>query len=206
MNRRALWYISALSVISGILLLVVYHQKVLNKTSHFLVASDPLEKVDAIVVLAGNTKGERMKAAVGLLHKGYGEYLVFSGARLYPGFYLNKEMERYAIEIGVKPEQIISVELHENSAVSTWGEARRNLETLMMYGFSSFIIVTSEYHSRRAHMIYKKLIEKKGYPLNFMVYPAIDSTYPIDMWWKSGEIRYFVFLEFLKLGYYFLVY
>ena len=81
---------------------------------------------------------------------------------------------------------------------STWGEGIHNLQKLKENKFKSFILVTSAFHTNRAHAVYEKLINHLGYDFKFMVYPAKDNRIPINDWWKSRTGRKHILLEYLS--------
>ena len=155
----------------------------ISSISEFLVHEDKLEPAEAIVVLSGSGTGNRVEAASELFSKGFGKVMIFSGVQLYPGFYQYTLMKDYAINLGVPENKIIAKKIvGENS---TWGEGIFNLKLLKENNIKSFILVTSAFHTRRAHAVYEKLIAELGYEFKYMVYPAKDPLVPIKGWWGT---------------------
>ena len=180
---------------------VIFSEPLLNSVSRVLVYEDPLEKAEAIVVLAGGN-GNRIEAAARLYRKGFGEKLFFSGFRLYPETYTSELMKKYAIKLGVPEDKIISS--IPDVEVSTRGESIANLKLLHKNHIKNFILVTSAFHTRRAKLIYKNSISLLGYDVNFLVYPAPDPFVPIEGWWKLRTGQKGIFFEYVKsIAYYF---
>ena len=176
--------------------LFFFPDRLLNEVSKFLVHSDTLEPAEAIIVLSGSATGNRIEAGVMLFQKGLGKIIIISGQKIYPGYYTHALMKNHAINLGVPADKIIASEIEGEK--STWGEGIHNLKKLKENKFKSFILVTSAFHTNRAHAVYEKLINYLGYDFKFMVYPAKDNRAPINDWWKSRTGRKSIFLEYLS--------
>jgi uncharacterized SAM-binding protein YcdF (DUF218 family) len=197
------FFLAGIFLVFGISLVVVviFSEPLLNGVSRVLVYEDPLTKAEAIVVLAGGN-GNRVEAAVRLYREGYGERLFFSGFRIYPGTYTSTLMKNYALELGVPEDKIIAS--IPDVEVSTRGESVANLELLNKNHIKKFILVTSNYHTRRAKLMYEKAISLLGYDIEFLVYPAPDPFVPIPGWWKLRTGQKGIFFEYIKsIAYYF---
>ena len=168
----------------------------MQKIGNALVYEDPLEPADVIVVLSGSGTGNRIKAGAMLYQKGIGRKLLISGDKVYPGYYTHILMKNHAINLGVPEDKIIASKIE--GEISTWGEGIYNLEKLQENKFKSFILVTSAFHTNRAHAVYKKLIDDLGYNFKFMVYPAKDNRVPIKGWWKTRTGKKIILLEYLS--------
>ena len=168
----------------------------LQTVSGALVYEDPLTKADSIVVLVGSPTGNRIKEAVRLYHEGFANKLVFSGFEVYPETYSSTLMKTYAQKLGVPEVNIITKNTDEE--VSTRGESLANLKLLKEHEIKSFILVTSAFHTRRAHLIYDRSISLLGHDVNFWVAPAKDPLVPIDSWWKLRTGQKSIFFECVK--------
>ena len=176
--------------------LYFFPDRLLNEVSKFLVHSDTLEPAEAIIVLSGSSTGNRIEAGVILFQKGLGKIIIISGEKIYPGYQTHSLMKNHAINLGVPADKIIASGIE--GEISTWGEGIHNLQKLNENKFKSFILVTSAFHTNRAHAVYEKLINHLGYDFKFMVYPAKDNRIPINDWWKSRRGRKHIFLEYLS--------
>jgi uncharacterized SAM-binding protein YcdF (DUF218 family) len=69
------------------------------------------------------------------------------------------------------------------------------IKQLRLLELDTVLIITSNYHSRRTHLIYKALAG--GYP-HFLLYPAPYDGYDPDAWWTSRKGKKIFVLEFTK--------
>ena len=192
MKKKILICIAIIFIFS----LFFFQDRLLNEVSKFLVHSDTLEPAEAIIVLSGSSTVNRIEAGVILFQKGLGKIIIISGEKIYPGYYTHSLMKNHAINLGVPADKIIASGIEGET--STWGEGIHNLQKLKENKFKSFILVTSAFHTNRAHAVYEKLINHLGYDFKFMVYPAKDNRIPINDWWKSRTGRKHIFLEYLS--------
>jgi len=172
-----------------------FHEACLNKVAEVLVYQDPVEQVDAIIVLAGSGTGNRIRAGVRLFKQGLGKVIIFSGGETYPGTHQYMAMKKLVLTLNVPENKIIAGEL--KGETNTWGEGITNLKTLQENNLKSFILVTSAFHSNRAHSVYKQLISEMGYDFKMLVSPADDPRVPIQEWWKSRTAKKAILIEYL---------
>ena len=195
MRKRVLICIAIIFTLS-LFVISLTSDRFLNGVSKFLVQKGPLEPAEVVVVLSGSGTGNRIRAGAELFKKGLGKFILISGTKVYPGIYTHTLMKKYAINMGVPGDKIIASKIE--GEISTWGEGIYNLKKMQENKFKSFILVTSSFHTNRAHAVYKKLIDDLGYDFKFMVYPAIDNRVPIKGWWKTRIGKKVVLLEYLS--------
>jgi uncharacterized SAM-binding protein YcdF (DUF218 family) len=185
--------------ITGLLFLVLYlfPELILTKISEVLVYEDTLVPAEAIVVLTGSWSGNRMSGGASLFKKGFGKLVAFAGYEIYPGTNKYVLMKKYAVQLGV-PENKILIDPEISGDLSTWGEGQAILKLLGENDIKSFILVTSKFHTRRAHAVYKKLINKSKSNIKFQVYGAKDPDIPIKNWWKTRVGKKTILMEYLK--------
>ena len=200
MNKKFVIIFSTILVLTGTA--IISSEQVLQKIGNYLVYQGPLEPAEAIIVLSGSGTGNRIEAGAELFKKGLGKFIVISGDEIYPGYYTHTLMKNYAINMGVPEDKIIASKIE--GEISTWGEGTDNLGKLKENNFKSFILVTSAFHSYRAHIIYDQLISDLGYSFKWSVYPANDPQVPIKDWWQERAARKVIFIEFIKLLYFFI--
>jgi uncharacterized SAM-binding protein YcdF (DUF218 family) len=191
--------VSSTLAIAGLffLILYLYPEFILNKISEVLVYEDALVPAEAIVVLTGSSSGNRISGGVSLFKKGFGKFVVFAGYEIYPGTNKYVLMKNYAIQLGV-PEKNILIQPEILGELSTWGEGQAILKLLGEKHIKSFILVTSKFHTRRAHAVYKKLINESKANIKFQVYGAKDPDIPVKSWWKTRSGKKTIFMEYLK--------
>ena len=200
MNKKIIIIFLTIIVLTGTA--IISHEPVLQKMGNYLVLQGPLEPAEAIIVLSGSSTGNRIRAGAMLFQKGLGKIIIISGNEIYPEYYTHTIMKIHAIQLGVPEDKFIVSPIE--GEINTWGEGIHNLKKLKENNFKSFILVTSAFHSYRAHKIYDQIISELGYNFKWSVYPAEDPRIPIEDWWKKRVARKGVFMEFIKLLYFFI--
>lgn len=161
---------------------------------HALRVEDPLERVDAIIAISGDT-GPRVRAAVALWNDGYAETLIFSGGARDPASPSSGEiMKRQAISLGVPAESI----LVEPESETTDENAAQVALLMKQAGLRSAILVTSAFHQRRASLHFTREFERHG--LTFLNRPADDPTWDPTLWWTQPASRTVTLVELAKIA------
>lgn len=161
---------------------------------HALRVEDPLERVDAIIAISGDT-GPRVHAAVALWSEGYAQTLIFSGGARDPASPSSGEiMKRQAVSLGVPPEVI----LVEPEAETTDQNAERVALLMKEAGLKSAILVTSAFHQRRASLHFTREFERHG--LTFRNRPADDPNWDPTLWWTERASRTVTLVELAKIA------
>jgi uncharacterized SAM-binding protein YcdF (DUF218 family) len=181
----------ALGLIVVIVLCVLFSSVLLGALGSFLVKAEAPSKADIILVLAGDARGNRILKAAELVKEGYASKAVVSGP---DGEYGHYECD-LAIPFAVKAGYPESYFLHlENMARSTRDEARVSIAELRRLGAHRVLIVTSNYHTRRAGRMYRD----EAPDLDFHVVAAPDKYFTADGWWHNREGCKTLFFEWAK--------
>jgi uncharacterized SAM-binding protein YcdF (DUF218 family) len=149
----------------------------------------------AIVVISGDEQMARFQEGVSLYRRGFGQYLVFSGAAYDNGVSNADVMRDLAVQRGV-PERAI---LEEPLGEDTWGNAVHTRELLETHGIRNAILVTSPYHARRAKLTFDAAYSGSG--IDLAIHAAPDSQWRKLSWWRQPETRRLTFTELQKLSY-----
>lgn len=122
-----------------------------------------IKKADVIIVLgAGVTENgwpganslARSSKGVILYKKNYAPKIIFSGGWDHNGYIASaKAMKSFAIDLGVRPEDIII----EDQSRDTYQNALNSSKIMQYYGFRNAILVTSDSHMRRSMAVFNKL-------------------------------------------------
>lgn len=158
---------------------------------HLLIQSDVPEKADAVVVLAGDGYGNRVTRGAELVRQGYAPVAVVSGPE---GLYGANECD-LAISFAVRqgyPESYFECVGHE--ATSTREEAEAIVPALRARGVKRFLLVTSNFHTRRAGSLFRRAADG----MEVTVVQAEDRFFDPDRWWQSREGRKTFVLESMK--------
>ena len=120
-----------------------------------LVVEDLLEKSDAIIVLSDdNFYGDRATRAAELFRQNLAPVVVASGVRLRPNASIAELMTHDLIERGVPKENILPF---PQDADNTREEAESLRKLSQSKSWKNVIVVTSNYHTRRAKYIFKRV-------------------------------------------------
>jgi uncharacterized SAM-binding protein YcdF (DUF218 family) len=160
---------------------------------------DPLEKADAIFVLAGS-RAERWLEARDLLKEGYAPHILLS-AGLHEeaetvlareGLHMPSEAEfakKALVTLGV-PESSVTILEGRPDNTSDEGELLRTQATAR--GWRTVIVVTSKLHTRRAALAMRRAL--KGTPVRVVMRATrYDDTDPARWWQRRRTIREVVY-------------
>jgi uncharacterized SAM-binding protein YcdF (DUF218 family) len=167
-----------------------------------LVARDPLPAhADVLVVLAGSIHGElvRREEAVRLLRGGRADQLVLSAPEVtYLGEWvpdlMRRDLER---SYGIEPARRAVLCFH--NADSTLEEAQALRPCLERPGWRTLIVVTSNYHTRRARHIWREVFREADPPVRIFVHGVSDGDFEPRGWWRHRRYVKTFALETTKL-------
>jgi uncharacterized SAM-binding protein YcdF (DUF218 family) len=160
-----------------------------GKAGSFLIVEAP-QPADAIVVLAGETD-IRPRRALELLRQGYGKWIVLdvpTNAKLY-GFTEIELAEKYVQQLNA-PAIVCPID-----GLSTKDESRDVGKCLRAQGATRVLIVTSDFHTRRALEIFRR--ELPAY--TYSVAAARNEEQYGGQWWKHRQWAKVCLDEWMKL-------
>ena len=170
---------------------VVFHSAILGGLGSYLVSSGPPQKSDIVVVLAGDGFGNRILTGAELVREGYAPKVLVSGPSGIYGMHECDLAIAFAVKAGY-PESLFLP--FPNEARSTAEEAQAIVPELKRLGAKEILLVTSDYHSRRAGGIFRH----EAPDLVFHVVAARDQFFSADGWWKNREGRKTFAFEWMK--------
>lgn len=165
---------------------------ILEWYGNLLVNSEAPVKSDAILVLAGDFGGDRIRHAAKLVREGYAPYALVSGPMPIYGVNEADLAISMARREGFSDERFEPLYL---KASSTLEEARKLGPELERRGIRSLLIVTSDYHTARAGRLFRKVL---GGSIHVRMVAAPDVHFPRANWWREREGLKTVFYESLK--------
>lgn len=187
---RGRWHRQSGSIISSllsllfvlILCLVLYlaRRPLLRFAGEAWIIEDPLERADAIIVLSDdNFYADRAAHAAELYRHGMAPLVVASGRKLRPYAGIAELMEHDLVERGVPKDKILRF-VHE--AENTKEEAEALVPQVAQRKWRSVIVVTSNYHTRRARYIFTRV-----FPAGMLVRVtgAQDGDFDPEHWWQK---------------------
>jgi uncharacterized SAM-binding protein YcdF (DUF218 family) len=173
------------------------HPYIFTFMADHLVVRDSLDRADLIIVLGGDSNGERVAEAVDLYRRGYAPRLLMSGGPLAWNLTYAQWMKKQAVEAGV-PAAAIMVQAESRS---TLDDALLSLPLVKQSGAQTVIMVTSPYHSRRASVVFRKVFGPEG--IRVISYPVRQSEFNPDRWWTRHEDTGYVVWEYVANVLYF---
>jgi vancomycin permeability regulator SanA len=162
-----------------------------SQAARILVVDDP-QKSNAIVVLAGDTSA-RPARALALLRQGMAEH-VFLDVEVRSQIFdqrLTDLAQKYAASL---PEAS-RVAVCPVTGFSTNAETDDVARCLQSAGVHTVLIVTSDFHTRRALTIFRHRLPQ----YQFSVAAAHDSTQFGNAWWRNREWAKVTLDEWMKL-------
>jgi uncharacterized SAM-binding protein YcdF (DUF218 family) len=165
-----------------------------------LVVCDDLQQADAIIVIGGDHKLDRVRHVVGLHAQGYAPIVIISaGTIVLEGEEQLPEaevMRRRAVALGLSEAAL----LLEDESQSTFQNAYYTKAICDRRGFQSVLLVTSAYHSRRARRVFQDVF---GPDISVSVQPAHQSSCALCWWFKPDQFEV-VLYEYYNWGRYWL--
>ncbi|WP_028988289.1 YdcF family protein [Thermicanus aegyptius] len=185
-----------------LLLLFLFRGVWLQGIANFLVTKENYVPSDVIIVLGGETRGERTARAVELYRKGLAPRILFSdGTSLSWRIRAIDEMVALAKKLGVPEEAIFK----EDRSRSTYENAVYTKEILQRNHWNSAIVVTSYWHSHRSKMTFDRVYKGSGISLTYA--NSGDLLTPnLDRWWEDSERQQVVLTELAKYLVYWIKY
>jgi uncharacterized SAM-binding protein YcdF (DUF218 family) len=154
----------------------------------FWIIDEPIAHADAILVLGDdNFGGERASRAAGLFRAGWAPQVVASGRMLRPYMSVAELIGRDLENRGVPATAVIRF---PQQASDTNDEAQALRRLADEHGWHQVLVVTSNYHTRRARYIFRKV-----FPDGARVVSAPDSDFDPDKWWTSRKSQKLFFDE-----------
>jgi len=161
-----------------------------------LLVVDRPEQSDFIVVLAGDIGDYRLQHALELLNQGYGRELLIDVAQQVKfGRPMYEYAEEYANNLPVSTRA--QVHVCRFAEDSTQGELLEIAACIKAISPSarSGLVVTSNYHSRRALSVAKRLMPQYRWSVGAAPDPEFDVS-----WWKYRESAKICFTEWEKMA------
>jgi len=157
----------------------------------FLVDADSPARADLVVVLAGDPYGNRILKAAELVKQGYAPKVLVSGPAGFYGLHESDLAIPFAVKHGFPATWFVAFP-HE--AHSTDEEARVILPELRKRNAHRVLVVTSDFHTRRAlHILHARWPD-----IELHMVAAPDEFFSAYGWWHTREGRKTFFLECSK--------
>ena len=172
----------ALGLVTFFLFFYLVRHPIFRFIAESWVVEDPLNKADALIVLSDdNFYADRATRAAELFREGKASLVVASGRKLRPTAGIAELMEHDLIERGVPKDKILRV---PEDGDSTLEEAETLAKLVRAKKWHSAIVVTSNYHTRRARYIYRHVFPQG---IEVRVASARDGDFDPQAWWEKRK-------------------
>jgi uncharacterized SAM-binding protein YcdF (DUF218 family) len=158
----------------------------------FLVVSQAPETADIVVVLAGDIRGDRILRAVELVQQGHAPRILVDGSMEVYGAGEADLATTFALQHGASREIF---EPFPMEADSTLEEAQIVDAELAGRGVRKALVVTSNFHTRRALRIFEAVASGK---VKYVMVAAPSPDFQPDRWWYTRAGKRTLLLEYLK--------
>jgi len=192
-SSRPWWAPGIAWIYFAVLFLSLCFLAFLWKSGERLVRSDSFGHIRWALVLAGESNVmDRSKAALALFQEGRFDSLILSGPAIFRTHHESEFTEEWLLSKGFPKDRIFQL---PHNARSTQEEAEAIVPQLRLLGIDTVLIITSNFHSRRAALILQKLA---GDSPVVKVYAAEDPDFDPKAWWAGRDSRIIWALEWLK--------
>jgi uncharacterized SAM-binding protein YcdF (DUF218 family) len=165
-----------------VLCAVVYFARhpIMRYAAQEWIVDEPAAHADAIVVLSDdNFYGDRATHAAELFRQGVAPVIVASGRKLRPDAGMGELIAHDLVERGIPQEKVM---IYNQETDSTLEEAEAVGRLAVVRHWKSLVIVTSNYHTRRARYIYEKVLPAG---ISVSVASARDGEFDPQRWWEK---------------------
>jgi uncharacterized SAM-binding protein YcdF (DUF218 family) len=167
-------------VVVLVAILYVARHPILRFAGDFWIVDETPQVSDVIVILSDDNYGaDRAARAAQLFKSGMAPRVLASGRLLRPYAGIAELMERDLKALGVPANAIVPV---THRATNTREEAIADAQAIAAHGWKKVLLVTSNYHTRRANYIFERALPA-GTELR--VISAPDSEYDPNNWWRT---------------------
>ena len=171
-------------------LLYLVRRPILRFVGESWIVEDSDNPADALIVLSDdNYSGDRASHAADLYHSAMAPQIVASGRLLRPYAGVAEMMERDLESRGVPQTAIVKF---PHRAANTREEAEALTGLVTGRGWKRVLVVTSNYHARRARFIFERVF-RPG--ITVRVSAARDFEFDPSHWWESRLGRKLFFNE-----------
>jgi uncharacterized SAM-binding protein YcdF (DUF218 family) len=188
MRNKTPWLMAAGAVLLAI---AIFHTAILGAMGDLLVKDGPPQQADIVLVLAGDTRGNRILTGAKLVQEGFASRVLVSGPFGQYGFFECDLAIPFAVKHGYPQSYFLALPHHADSTIE---EAQAAIPEIRRLGAKSVLLVTSDYHTHRAGNIFRRAAPD----LTFYVVGAPDDHFSAHGWWHDRQGRKVFAMESLK--------
>jgi uncharacterized SAM-binding protein YcdF (DUF218 family) len=201
-HKKALWVLSFLFLV--LFLFLLFRKPLLTGYARMFGVQTASKGANALVCLSGG-KSTRVPETIRLWNHGYAPSIYLTQGKRANKEFSNLEKSNLwfarsvtkQMELNATWETIPSL---SGGATSTFDEAEDVLAFGKEKGWNRIIIVTDEFHTRRAHYAFEKIFSGSG--IDVEVAGAMNDVFSDDDWWESDSGISCYILETIKFPIY----
>ena len=194
------WLLASLSVCAIVLVASILCFRLLND---YLVVVRPLERADAIVLMAGDTR-DRLPAVADLFKKGVAPIVLLTNDGLLGAW--SNEYSRNSYQAEWTRLELLQMGVPRNAVVilgythsGTFYDSLNTRAYVQANKITSLVIVTSDYHIRRTLWSFAEVFA--GSAVKFGIYPSEPYTGSKSFFGQMSRLSTLL-MELIKLNYY----
>jgi hypothetical protein len=201
-NRKFTWKFKGMLLLFLLLFILVFHNPILRSIGSFLVYdSGEISKADIVILEEDINSKEGLRYCLDLYNKGFCKEIwavkITDTSMIYSDEeylnFINSVIDSNGIKVRLK-YFILDVE-HP----VTLNKSLNILDSIKSKNYSTVILVTNSFHSKRSYKVYEKLFNNKGITLQSKVYYTKAN---LNDWYKKSDGLRYVFPEYIKYVYY----
>lgn len=181
-------------IIFALVLLLGFGGPIFTSLARSLIRVDEVAAADVVIALGGDARCLREKRAAELYKEGRARHVIVSGVPYAWGIHTGEAAKRYVASLGVPEEKIHVL----RGSWNTRDEAHEAGELMRREGWRAAIIVTSPFHSRRAHSTFERYAGGITYYSSPL--PAEPPEWQPEAWWSRRGDMGITVREFLAWG------
>jgi hypothetical protein len=185
--------------------LIAYRHRILVAIGTYLVYEQAPQQADVIAIPANwDDTIVRARGGADLYNKGLAKVVFVP--RMKPmegheetrqrGIYVPENRDLLIIILEGLGVPLAAIETSAQEVTDTWEEAQEVSNFIEQKGYTSVLLVTSKYHSRRAYLIFKDALKGKASVIS--VPSPYDPSDP-EQWWKRSTDSQRVVTEYQKM-------
>ena len=192
-------------VVIALIQLIAYRQRILVAIGTYLVYEQSPQQVDVIAIPANwDDTIIRARGGADLYNKGLAKIIfVPRMAQMecleeikHERIDIPENRDLLVIILGGLGVPLAAIGTSAQEVTNTWEEAEEVSTFVEQKGYTSVLLVTSKYHSRRAYLIFKDALKGKATVISV---PSPYDSYNPEGWWKREKDMKRVIMEYQKL-------
>jgi uncharacterized SAM-binding protein YcdF (DUF218 family) len=185
--------------------LISHRQSILTALGEYLIYQQPPQQADVIVITANwDDTIIRARGGADLYKQGLAKTIFVPRMERMNE---QEEIKNLGINIPENRDFIITIlqglgvpldaiETSTQEVANTWEEAQEVSKFIEQKRYTSILLVTSKFHSRRASLIFKDALKEKT---TIISVPSPYDPSSTELWWKRSEDAQQVVMEYQKL-------